>query len=109
MDLNWAITFLAIHLVFAAACFWLYKAAPCWMQKLSVFGLGAALATMSLGYFILVVSTAFPSTEWWGSWHVIMLGLVIEHIAVLLYVFRLTYQRMTPWPTSSQAFPNLPG
>lgn len=89
----WNLIFLLVHLAALAGFIYLYRAAPCWMQKVSVVGfvIAMTLFTMSFGLGLMEVE---------GHRHLAILGMAIEHLAVLLYVFRLIYQG-SEWKTSS--------
>ena len=101
----WFVTLVLVHLVaFFGACA-LYWRAPCWMQTLAVFGLAIAMGIIGIGYTAMLGEAA--GLGWWGGWYVITLGLVIEHIAVLLYIFRLVYREHVQWQNSSARSPNL--
>lgn len=83
--MEWNITMLAIHLVMFVLCLLLWRRAPCWLQRLVVAGLMLAATLLALAYVL-----ALGGVERW--WHVALLGFVIEHLAVLLYVFRVVWQ-----------------
>lgn len=90
----WNLTLLLVHLAALAGFIHLYKSAPCWMQKVSVAGFVLAMGTMSAAFTLAILDV-------WGHWHVVLLGLAIEHLAVLVYVFRLIYQQHLQWTPSS--------
>ena len=105
--MDWLVTLVAVHVlavIGAAALFW---RAPCWMQKLSIFGFTVALGVIAMGYVALLGERL--GLEWLGGGNMIGLGLVIEHIAVLLYVFRMYYRENIQWPNSSAPSRNLQG
>lgn len=93
----WNLTLLVVHLLALAGFVFLYKAAPCWMQKVCIVGFCIAMAVCSIGFGFGVAG------QWW-HWHIVMLGLAIEHVAVLLYVFRLIYQDHVKWTPSSAPY-----
>lgn len=95
----WNLTFLIVHFAALIGFIFLYRSAPCWMQKLAVIG-------FALGMAILTISSSFALIEVNGHRHLTALGLAVEHIAVLLYVFRLIYQGQQEWKPSSAPFPN---
>lgn len=106
MTIDWLVTLIAVHLlafVGAASLFW---RAPCWMQKLSVFLFSIALGLITLGYVAMLGERM--GLEWWGGWGMIGFGLAVEHIAVLLYVFRMYYREHIQWPNSSAPSRNSP-
>ena len=89
----WNMTMLSIHLLAALACGFLYRLAPCWTQKI-VIGL------LVMGMLVFAGGDAFASRGWiFEQYYMRMTGAALEHIAVLLYVFRLVYQEST-WATS---------
>lgn len=89
----WELTLFFVHLAALAGCLVLYGKAPCWMQKLVVFGLGLAMTCLTIAY-----GGALFSAWWW--WYLALAGFALEHTAVLLYVFRIIYQG-TQWKPSS--------
>ena len=105
MTIDWLVTLVAVHILAFLGAVALFSRAPCWMQKLSVFGFAVAIGIMSMGYAALLGERM--GLEWWGGWQMIDLGLAVEHIAVLLYVFRLYYRENLQWQNSSAQFRNL--
>lgn len=99
--MSWNLTLMAVHLL-AAAGFWcLYPAAPCWMQKWVVALLMVAMTAVAMIYAAALV------TGWsWSGDHllVLMIPLLIEHAAVLLYVFRLIHN--AHWSCKSYSQPS---
>lgn len=96
--MTWLLTLLAVHVLATVGFAVLYRSAPCWMQKLVVAGLVLAMVLFTVAYGLQLAD------EWYWV-QVGMLGFVIEHLAVLLYVFRLIHQRLACPPTSSQFSP----
>lgn len=88
---------LALHLLAAAGCVQLYRQAPCWMQKLVMGMLAATMSIASLAYAVSLFGGDY--------WPVLVLALVVEHIAILLYLFRLSVQGIQ-WIPSSDRFPS---
>lgn len=88
----WNLTFFCIHLVALCGFIVLYKSAPCWMQRLVVIGLAVSMALFTLGHFIAFTYSLNPSIGWWGSAELNVMARAIEHVAILLYVFRLIWQ-----------------
>jgi hypothetical protein len=88
------LTMLIVHLAALVLFISLYKRAPCWMQKIAVVGWSLAMLAISIGY-------AMSMFDAWGSWYVLLLGQRVEHLAVLLYAFRLVYQGHLEWKPSS--------
>ena len=96
----WNATMLAIHLIGLWACGVLYRLAPCWMQK-------GVIGIIALAMFALATSNGFAIFgEEFARYYLAQLGLALEHLGVLLYVFRLLYQ--APWVTSSRPSHNSP-
>lgn len=91
----WEITLFFVHLAALAGCVVLYRKAPCWMQRLVVCGLGLGMLFMCIAY-----AATLQAAWWW--WYMALAGFAIEHVAVLLYVFRIIYQG-TQWKPSSVA------
>lgn len=90
----WNLTFLLVHLLALYAFGALYRRAPCWQQRLVMMGLIFAMLTLS-------ISCAFSINGYQAGWHIFILGLTIEHIAVLLYAFRLVYREFLCLPNGS--------
>lgn len=83
-DAQWNVTMLFIH---AFACFGfarLFEQAPCWMQKVVV-------ALLSFGMLAFAFGDLATLAWGWDHW-LTRVGQALEHIAVLLYVFRLNFQ-----------------
>lgn len=93
-DQIWNFIFLFVHLATFIGFVVLYRLAPCWMQKLVVAGQILAFGTMSIAFTLAVFGV-------WGWWYFAILGLAIEHLAVLMYLFRLIYQSIICQPKSS--------
>lgn len=111
--MTWAITLFLFHFAAFIGAAMLYRRAPCWMQRLSVFGLTMAMAAATVAYFIAMVTFVAPHLGWFGSWEIFLVALMIEHTAVILMIFRLVYQQHLPktegdgsWATSSAHFPS---
>jgi hypothetical protein len=100
MNVSWSITLLLVNLIAFAACMVLWRTAPCWMQRLTVATFAASLAIMSLGRFIALVSAIRPEWGWYGASEMTLLALAVQHLAVLLYVFRLVFRELL-WVKSS--------
>lgn len=111
----WASTLFFVHLAALIGVVTLYRRAPCWMQKLSIFGLIVAMTAATLAYSIALAGFLAPHWGWIGSWEIFGLGLMIEHTAVLLMIFRLVFQQKpvpkeeAQWPNSLASFPNSRG
>lgn len=100
---------LVVHLALIAAVVRLYRSAPCWMQKCVVAGLGMAAFCICAGYLVGFLDGEEYSLTWLVSKEFISLGYKIEHIAVLIYVFRLAHQSSgEKWRTFLQHLPAFP-
>lgn len=84
--LDWLITLLAVHVVGLAGLIALFRGAPCWMQRLAVIGLILAFIVFCVAYM-----AALCDVERW--YHILLIGFVLEHLAVLVYIFRINWQR----------------
>jgi len=104
-SISWSITLFVVHLFALAGVVALYRRAPCWMQKLSVFGLILAMSIASAAYAVALVGRIWPELGLWGAWEIFAIGLLLEHLAVLLMIFRLVYQTVL-WPTSLHRSPS---
>lgn len=102
-EIAWQATLFLVHLIAFAGAIALYGRGPCWMQKLSVFGLIIAMGIASGAYGLAFASALFPDLGLWGSWQIFLIALLIEHIAVLLMIFRLVFKSVL-WPKSSTRF-----
>lgn len=89
----WHITLLLVNVAALIGLEILYRQAPCWIQKLTIGGLIVAMAIVSVSYALAI-------NDVWGWWLVLGIGLSIEHLAVLIYVFRLLYKG-NQWKQSS--------
>ena len=100
--MTWKLTMLGIHLAALGALGYLLRRPPCWIQR-------TVLIILMAGMFILACAdvAAIRGLEYERHF-LYMGGLALEHLAVLLYVFRLIYQQAPPWPTSSMPFRNSP-
>lgn len=92
---TWNATLLLVHLTALVGAVMLYKHAPCWMQKLTMALFIAALSVGSLAF-----SLAFAGYDHM-RWPIFLVALAIEHLGVLLLVFRLIYQDHLKWTSSS--------
>lgn len=94
---TWNVTLLALHAIFCGFAVLLFKAAPCWQQRLAVAGFAVGMGVMALGFGFLIIDV-------WVGWHLIGLGLAFEHLAVFIYLFRLIYQKYLKWTPSSTRY-----
>lgn len=92
--LDWLITLLALHIVALVGAIHLFKGAPCWMQKVSIFLLGLSFITCCAAYIAAIARVEY----WWGF---LIIAAALEHAAVLLYVFRVWWQgEQNKWNSS---------
>jgi hypothetical protein len=88
MDWNTYMLLLNGTLVYLAALLW--KRAPCWMQRIVVGLLVASFFILSFGYGMVTVGiNEILDVRWW---HVTTFGFIVEHMAVIMYVFRVIMQ-----------------
>jgi hypothetical protein len=92
---------LVLHAAAAVSLGFLYRNAPCWMQKVVV-----GLLFSSVLVLVYVYVDALTGAR--AHWMVKRAALEIEHIAVLLYVFRLIHQRLIAWTSSAPSRSSLP-
>ena len=92
----WNGSLLIINMLALAGLVSLFWRAPCWMQKLVV-GLLAVGCVFIAGSFMWALFDAE------NHWRVRQVGYALEHIAVLLYVFRLIFQDALQWKSSPQS------
>jgi hypothetical protein len=96
--MQWNLTMLAVHVIAAGLAGVLYVRAPCWMQKLVILGI-------FIGFTVMIVAYAAALAGVWWWWHVTLLAFAIEHVALLLYVFRLVWQGGAHGTASHRAAP----
>lgn len=83
--MEWQLTMLAVHLAAFVGAGMLYSRAPCWMQKLVMAGLIVTFGAVSAAYGL-----ALAGVWWW--FYIKDAGLSVEHLAILVYLFRMIYQ-----------------
>lgn len=81
----WSLIWMLLHLSAAIALVCLYRYAPCWMQRTVVTGLALTMFIF-MGADVLTLAGG-------DDYHLYRVAYALEHLAVLLYVFRLMYQR----------------
>lgn len=84
--LEWLLTLLAVHAVALLGVIVLFKGAPCWMQKVAMGLLIAAFIVFCIAYV-----AALARIDYW--WAFLAIAAALEHVAVLIYVFRVWWQR----------------
>lgn len=97
--MSWELTMVFVHGAALVGLVMLWRRPPCWMQKLVVLILFLAMLVLLVGGFV-----------WLAGWveearHLYRIGLLLEHSAVLLWIFRLIYQDRVQW-TSSKHYPS---
>lgn len=84
-SLDWNMGLFLIHLAGTVMTFMLYRRAPCWIQKIVVAMIAIGMGILTAAYLLAVFDV-----EYWS--HVVVAGLAVNHIAVMLYVFRIIWQ-----------------
>lgn len=84
-ELDWLVTLFAVHFLALVAVLYIFKGAPCWMQRVSLILLILAFMGFCGGYL-----AALMRLPYW--WTVLAVAAVMEHFAVLIYVFRVWWQ-----------------
>jgi hypothetical membrane protein len=93
----WDLTLLAVHIFAAYGAAMLYCTAPDWMQKL-------VLANLIAAELVLVGVFAYDAAGQPLHWMVKLLAYKVEHIGVLLYIFRLLFVERVSCRRSSQHY-----
>lgn len=94
---------LGVHIFAFAGFGLLYGQAPCWMQKLVMGLLAVGMGVVALSYAALLNSFV------WEHHMLYRVGVALEHLAVLLYAFRLLVQGAPIWKASSAPSRSSPG
>lgn len=79
------IALLGMHVIALVIAIYMYRDAPCWIQKLCMVLLALSFTACCAAYIAALVGTSY----WWGF---LLVAAAFEHTAVLLYVFRLWWQ-----------------
>lgn len=95
-EAQWSVTMLFIHTAAAVGFVMLFREAPCWMQRVIVGLLTLSMTFLAAGDLVTLILK-------WDHW-LTRIGMGFMHAGVLLYVFRLHFQR-PKWATSSANFP----
>lgn len=98
--MSWSITLLGVHVAFLFCLALLWRATPDWLQRL-VLGLLMAAAMV----FVIASLAELVGTGMHWLWK--RVALEIEHVAVLLYIFRQIHVRYV-CPTLSAHSHSLP-
>ncbi len=93
---SWNVTMLSVHLSVLVGAVFLFRQAPCWLQKVVV---GLLIAAFSIASFAFAL--ALNGYEH-ARWPVFLLALVIEHFAVMLWILRVIYRGHLQWKPSSE-------
>lgn len=92
LTLPWTVTLLLVHFTACLCLVSVVTGAPCFLQRLAVVMLIVALGSHALSYgFQLFEETSYTGRVLWR------LSLALEHLGVLLYVFRLWYREKVDW------------
>lgn len=83
--LDWLITLLAVHVLALAGVIHMFRGAPCWMQRMAI-----GLLIVAFILFCVAYIAALAHVDNW--WAFLVVAAVLEHHAVLLYVFRIVWQ-----------------
>jgi len=100
--MSWHLTMLVMHLLCAGAALFLYRQAPCWMQKIVCAGFAAAMVVCAFAFVL-----ALAGLEEW-RWPVFLIGLLFGHLTTMVYLWRLIFQGHIAWTRSSQRSPSSP-
>lgn len=84
--MEWALTYLVVHLLLLVMAIGSYKGAPCWIQKFFIVGLAVAMLSFVVGYI-------FELEGHWLASHLTSLGYKLEHLAVMVYLFKLVLKK----------------
>lgn len=84
--IEWLITLLAVHVAALVGVVVMYNGAPCWLQKMAV-----GLLIIAFLFFCAAYIAALARVDRW--YFILLIAFVLEHLAVLVYVFRVLWQR----------------
>jgi hypothetical protein len=79
------ITLLTVHVIALAIAIYLWRDAPCWMQKVCMLLLALSFVACCAAFV-----GALSHVRGWRGF--LLLAAALEHLAVLLYVFRIWWQ-----------------
>jgi hypothetical protein len=86
INMTWNFTLLVVNLTAFVCVLGLFKEAPCFVQKLAIGTLSVALLVHAIT-FALIITSDFPFGPLFRR-----MAYVMEHLSVLLIVFRLSYK-----------------
>lgn len=91
----WDVTMLTMHVAMVVIGWLLVRGAPCWMQQLAIgmVILGMVIAVFAFGFAL----AGHPEYHW----PFFIVALVIEHLAVMLWLFRLFKDKYLCLPNCS--------
>ena len=89
---------LIVHMAAAVIAFWMIRGAPGWIQRIIVGAFGVAMSLAALGFG--GAALGFDTSECSPTGELFRLALRIEHWIVLLFIFRLYYERHVKWTSS---------
>lgn len=84
-SMEWLVTLFSVHFLGLVTVLYLLKGAPCWLQRLSIMLLILAFVVFCAAYFSAIL-------RWDEWWRLLIVAGVFEHLAVLVYVFRMWWQ-----------------
>jgi hypothetical protein len=86
----------SVHIIAATVAFWMVRGAPDWIQKIiiSLIGVGMTTAAFAFG------AAMFESHEYQEE--LFKLASQLEHLVMLLFIFRLYFERHIKWKSLPQ-------
>lgn len=90
--MSWAYTMLVVHIAALCGLVLLYRQPPCWMQRVVVVLFMAAMAIYAVAQVVALAG--------YYERGVVRVAFAIEHVGVLLWVFRLIFQDRVQWTSS---------
>ena len=86
--MSWDVTMMFIHLAAFCCVLSLHRSAPCWLQKIAV----GLLSVAMVFYTAMAVAVLVAPDDRHLYWVLKRIASAMEHIGVLIYVFRLAYK-----------------
>lgn len=93
----WTVTLVVLHILVAYSCAYLFCTAPDWVQKLVLAHIAGAALVM-VGFYAAELAGFDP------HWMIRKVAFEIEHVGVVLYVFRLVCVARVQCKTSSRFY-----